>query len=170
MGTATERYCSQMYVNALVSLARKYGFGHVDRKLQRKTGEHAARYLGKYLTGGKNDTFVASETATRRDVPGNLSWVNPRLTRETNVTMASLRERRRCYYFACKIAREGKDSDARSNLCELYEKPPDTDLTQVLWEIYVRKKIRRDAELRALRAREREVIRDVVAAFDASYI
>jgi hypothetical protein len=108
-GTPFERHQAQLYVRHLAQLAGGHDFGHVDRGRRRGGSRQlevippgaAASYLAKYLAptmeAGK---LSLSETALREDVPPLLVYVGRHLTRETQVTMRTLRLRRVAYHLA----------------------------------------------------------------------
>lgn len=86
MATPQERAVSAVYVAALHALAREHGFGFVDRKLELRSPDRGARYLGRYVT---------SELAMCRELPAHVVQVSRRLTARTRCTVRSLRAERR---------------------------------------------------------------------------
>lgn len=108
--TWEERWCTELYVHYLWSLARSYHFGYVlggdDRdtpgwvrepNVPTAAAESVARYVCKYVAsiGHGKDSMrsVAKRTAKR----GSVLYIAPKLTRASGVTMTSLRARRRIY-------------------------------------------------------------------------
>jgi hypothetical protein len=79
---------------ALVALAPRYGFGFVDRKVQRRGTMQALNYLVPYLAGGASGSKARKDlsAAARRAVGYRRVWcVAPRWTKTTGCTRRSLR-------------------------------------------------------------------------------
>jgi hypothetical protein len=85
MASSGQRAASIAYVNALHGLARRHGFGFVDRKLELRSPERCAGYIARY---------VASELAMCRQLPGHVVEVSRRLTGRTRCTVRTLRAER----------------------------------------------------------------------------
>jgi hypothetical protein len=94
IGTAAQLSAAVAYIDALVQLAPQYGFGYVDRKLERMSAKAAAAYLSAYFVTGKQGkaTLQASVLASR--MPRSIVHVSTALTQATGVTMRELRFRR----------------------------------------------------------------------------
>jgi hypothetical protein len=103
-GTPDERASAQRFAEELARLAPEYDFGHVDtgkksgsdgeRRLRALTGAEAARYLAHYLTGRSSKKASIRENIADYRLPQSLIWLSPKLTRETFVTMRTLRRAR----------------------------------------------------------------------------
>lgn len=95
-GSFQEKRLARAYVQQLKRLAPEYDFGNVDGKLKAWQGREAARYLASYLTGRNSKKGKSTMRANIADpnLPSSLFWVSPLLTRETLVTMRSLRRAR----------------------------------------------------------------------------
>jgi len=95
-GTFAEKRVAQAYVKELKRLAPNYDFGNVDGKLKEWSGRDAAKYLSSYLTGRNSKKGKSTMRANIGDpnLPSSLFWVSPKLSRETLVTMRSLRRAR----------------------------------------------------------------------------
>lgn len=95
-GTFSEKRVAQAYVRELKRLAPHYDFGNVDGKLKAWSGGEAAKYLAAYLTGRNSKKGKSTMRANIADpnLPSSLFWVSPRLSKETLVTMRSLRRAR----------------------------------------------------------------------------
>lgn len=123
VGSAAERRAADVYVSFLSKLAGEHRFGYVDRgrwdpvkrrrSLREMSGKHAGRYVAKYLVQRRTDgSYAVSETVTHKDVPPLVVYVAQLLTKETGITMRSLRIRRLAVVTADRL---------RLELYEVYE-------------------------------------------------
>jgi hypothetical protein len=87
------------YRRELSVLARRYGFGFVDRKRSVRGALHAARYLAKYLSEG-TDKLGIGDLAARGDCPAVIVRVNRELSRQTGMTIRSRRQARGIFCLA----------------------------------------------------------------------
>jgi hypothetical protein len=97
--TARERAAAHTYALALDELRHKYGFGFVDggtkgpqwRKqgLPTRPAGTGARYLAKYVA--KLDDRGQAHVHGFAELPRQITWVTPRLSRSTGCTMRTLR-------------------------------------------------------------------------------
>jgi hypothetical protein len=92
--TPANRRAAERYLQLLDQVAADYGFGFTERKLESRPGQRAAAYLASYLATGKGGKTAITETVQHSDVPPQVVYVAPMLTRETGVTMRFLRRRR----------------------------------------------------------------------------
>jgi hypothetical protein len=106
-GSPYEQQAARVFLKHLKRLAGDYDFGHVGRHkgpdLQAIEGREAARYLANYLAGRTN-----SKTSIRANIadpllPRSLLWLTPKLTRETMVTMRTLRRARHLWAAAAGV-------------------------------------------------------------------
>lgn len=158
-GTPAERAAARVLVDALHELAPQWGFGHVDRKLEPKSGAEAAKYVAKYFLARRGRKLGVRETMREArsldlDLPRSLLWQSYRaLTRHTGYTIRALR---RCRH-ALAAAR---------GFCEWprwQSREERTTVLRVLDEIYRR---RGDAPINAPPWRPRPTLRDELLARD----
>jgi hypothetical protein len=94
-GTGFEQQAARVFLKHLKRLAREYDFGHVGRhkgpELQPISGREAARYLANYLAGRTAKKTSIRDNIADPKLPRSLLWLTPKLTRETLVTMRTLR-------------------------------------------------------------------------------
>lgn len=95
--TAAERAAATTYVHAMHSLARRHGYGFVDRKLRPSHAVQAANYVSKYLTKGSEAANGLRTLVVEGQAPARAVHVDRRLTVETRCTMRVLRLRRLVY-------------------------------------------------------------------------
>jgi hypothetical protein len=103
-GTGRDKVIAWAYLRALRDLAPHYDFGDVQKRrakngrkgpdLQPITGREASRYLANYLTGRTDKKHSIRENISDPRLPRSLLWLTPKLTRETLVTMRTLRRAR----------------------------------------------------------------------------
>lgn len=107
-GTGEEVKNAEAYVTALHELSSAYGFGFVDRGKLPKSGPRqsarrlapvapwrAAAYVAGYVVSTGAGKPGVMEVAQRQGVPGAVVYVSPTLTKQSGVTIRSLRARRR---------------------------------------------------------------------------
>lgn len=113
-GSKYEQALAWSYLRHLRELAPLYDFGEVQRRrgggpdLQPITGQDAARYLASYLTGRSAKKHSIRENISDPRLPRSLLWLTPRLTRQTLVTMRTLRRARHLWaasYRKCDVPR-----------------------------------------------------------------
>ncbi len=92
--TWPERKAANTFRRHLARLAPEYGFGRVQKDLKPIAGSEAARYLANYLTGRTSKKGSIRENISDPNLPRSLLWLTPRLTRETMVTMRTVRRAR----------------------------------------------------------------------------
>lgn len=97
-GSLAERQAADVFRNHLARLARSYDFGAVQGKLAPIEGREAARYIASYLTGRTAKKSSIRENIAHPNLPRSLLWLTPRLTRETLVTMRTLRRARHLWF------------------------------------------------------------------------
>ena len=92
---------ARAYHAFMVANAAKYGFGYVDRKRNVAVGPVAVAYLTGYVVakgGGKRERGTDLSAAAARATRYRRVWaVNPRLTKASGVTMASIRRGRQVW-------------------------------------------------------------------------
>lgn len=93
-GTELEKIAAHRFVGELHELAPEYLFGFVDRKLKPIGAAEAARYLVGYLMGRRRRKSGIRENIADPRMPRSLTWMTPRLTMQTLVTMRRLRTAR----------------------------------------------------------------------------
>jgi hypothetical protein len=93
-GSFAEKRTADVFRKHLARLAKDYDFGHVQGRLAPIQGRDAARYVANYMTGrSTKKSSIRSNIADYR-LPRSLIWLTPKLTRETLVTMRTLRRAR----------------------------------------------------------------------------
>jgi hypothetical protein len=98
--TDRDRLAAWEFLAQLRRLGKGYGFGRIQQRdgkgpdLQPLDAAEAARYLASYLTGRTGKKSSIRENIADSRLPRSLLWLTPRLTRETLVTMRSLRRAR----------------------------------------------------------------------------
>lgn len=113
MERAIDRICSQIYAEALASMAEAHGFGYVDRGRKTRAGttwsrrllevvhqERAARYLAKYVAKHTEVGLELHATALHPDAPGQIVYVSRELVSRTGISMRYLRSRRIAFNIA----------------------------------------------------------------------
>lgn len=93
-GTWQEMHAADVFRKHLARLAADYDFGRVQPKLRAIEGREAARYVASYLAGRSSRKSSIRENIADPTLPRSLLWLTPRLTRETLVTMRTLRRAR----------------------------------------------------------------------------
>lgn len=93
-GTWREREVADVFRGHLARLVGEYDFGHVQGKLAPIEGREAARYVANYLAGRSGKKSSIRDNIADPRLPRSLLWLTPRLTRETLVTMRTLRRAR----------------------------------------------------------------------------
>lgn len=113
IGTAGQLCAARAYIAALARYAPRYGFGYVDRKLERMGAKAAAAYLSSYFVTGKRgkESLQASVLANR--MPQSIVHVSTVLTQRSGVTMRELRFRRFVWARWGGILRTGRPGLAR---------------------------------------------------------
>jgi hypothetical protein len=93
-GSFAERKAANVFRRHLARLSREYGFGRVQGELQPIEGREAARYLASYLAGRTAKKNSIRDNIADPNLPRSLLWLTPKLTRETLVTMRTVRRAR----------------------------------------------------------------------------
>jgi hypothetical protein len=93
-GTFAEKRAADVFRKHLARLVGEYDFGHVQGKLAPIQGRDAARYVANYLGGRSGKKSSIRENIADERLPRSLLWLTPKLTRETLVTMRTLRRAR----------------------------------------------------------------------------
>jgi hypothetical protein len=93
-GSGMEMAAAAFYVSQLHALAPRYGFGYVDRKLERMSSKAAAAYLSAYFVTGKKEKAQLHESVMAPGMPRSIVHVSNRLSQHTGITMRELRFRR----------------------------------------------------------------------------
>lgn len=99
-GTFMEKRAADVFRKHLARLARNYDFGGVQGKLKPIEGREAARYVASYLAGRTAKKSSIRENIAHPNLPRSLLWLTPKLTRETLVTMRTLRRARHMWAWA----------------------------------------------------------------------
>lgn len=99
-GTFEERRAADVFRKHLARLVGTYDFGHVQGHLKPIEGREAARYVANYLAGRSGKKSSIRENIADPKLPRSLLWLTPKLTRETLVTMRSLRRARHLWAWA----------------------------------------------------------------------
>ena len=92
--TPTERAAARSYFGHLAELAGRYGFGHVDRKLEPMRARSAAAYLSAYFVTGREGKLTLQESVRFPYMPTSIVHVSTTLTQASGCTMRALRWRR----------------------------------------------------------------------------
>ncbi len=94
METAVERVWAFAYVQALRELAPSKLYGYVDAKPLHspQVAERAAGYLSKYLAKWREDGVLEVSETVKAAGRTLLTYVSPKLTARTGVTMRVLRQ------------------------------------------------------------------------------
>jgi hypothetical protein len=114
MGTAGQLCAAVAYIDALVRYAPHYGFGYVDRKLERLSAKAAAAYLSSYFVTGKRGKVTLQESVLAHWMPRSIVHISTRLTQRTGITMRELRFRRFVWARWGAVARAGHIELART--------------------------------------------------------
>lgn len=93
-GSPAERRAADVFRRHLARLSHEYDFGNVQGKLAPIEGREAARYVANYLAGRTSKKNSIRDNISDPKLPRSLLWLTPRLTRETLVTMRTLRRAR----------------------------------------------------------------------------
>jgi len=93
-GSFEEKKAASVFRRHLQRLVGEYDFGHVQHELQPIAGREAARYLASYLAGRTSKKGSIRENIADPRLPLSLLWLTPKLTRQTLVTMRTLRRAR----------------------------------------------------------------------------
>lgn len=99
-GSPAERKAADVFRRHLARLVVDYDFGHVQGKLAPLEGSEAARYLANYLAGRTSKKSSIRTNIADPSLPRSLLWLTPKLTRETLVTMRTLRRARHLWAWA----------------------------------------------------------------------
>ena len=98
--TWREKRAADCFRRHIARLAREYDFGGVQGKLAPIEGKEAARYVANYLAGRTAKKSSIRDNISDPNLPRSLLWLTPRLTRETFVTMRTLRRARHVWAWA----------------------------------------------------------------------
>lgn len=99
-GTPSEIRAAECFRNHLARLVHEYDFGAVQGKLAPIHGVDAARYVASYLAGRSRKKSSIRENISDPTLPKSLLWLTPKLTRQTLVTMRTLRKARHLWAYA----------------------------------------------------------------------
>lgn len=109
-GTWEERWCTDLYLHRLYTLAASYDFGYVlggdtdhnpardgEPVVKPAGGAEVARYVCKYVASVGSGKDSMASVAQRTSKRGSVLYIDPRLMRASGVSMSTLRARRRIW-------------------------------------------------------------------------
>jgi hypothetical protein len=99
-GSFAEKAAANCFQRHLSRLAGAYDFGTVQDKLAPIEGREAARYVANYLAGRSGKKSSIRSNIADPTMPRSLLWLTPKLTRQTLVTMRTLRRARHLWAWA----------------------------------------------------------------------
>lgn len=105
-GSGIEMAAADFYVSQLHAMAAMYGFGFVDRKIERMSSKAAAAYLSSYFVTGKKEKAQLHESVMSSAMPRSIVHVSNRLTQHTGITMRELRFRRFVWVVAGDLVKQ----------------------------------------------------------------
>lgn len=92
--TPREKASADRYLELLAQLRGQYGFGYVERKQRVRHPRAAAAYLSSYFVTGKGSKVSLEESVQSSWMPRSIIHVSVDLTRQSGITMRTLRLRR----------------------------------------------------------------------------